>query len=77
MPCLELVEAVVAGARRSGTRVEVGVLIERHNIARVPVAEDIATTAAVVTADEVAEVAFASRVIADGRLGVGLQGNDD
>lgn len=37
-----------------------------------PVAEDVATFAAVVATDKVAEVALAGRVVADGGLSVGL-----
>lgn len=75
MPCLELLEAVVAGAGGHGPRVEVCVLVQRQRIAGVPVAEDVATFAAVVATDKVAEVALAGRVIADGGFSVGLVGN--
>lgn len=37
-----------------------------------PVAKDVATFAAVVPPDKVAEIAFARRVVADGGFGVGL-----
>lgn len=72
MPRLKLLEAVVAGARGKGTRVEVCVLVQRQRIAGVPVAEDVATFAAVVATDKVAEVALAGRVIADGGFSIGL-----
>lgn len=74
MPCLELFEAVIARARGDGTRVEVCVLVKRERVAGVPVAEDVATFAAVVAADKVAEVALAGRVVADGGFSVGLVG---
>jgi hypothetical protein len=72
VPRLELLEAVVAGARGDGSRVEVCILVQRQRIAGVPVAEDVATFAAVVAADKVAEVALAGRVVADGGLSIGL-----
>lgn len=72
VPHLELLEAVVAGARRRGTGVKVGVLVERHNSVGVGVAEDVTTSAAVVASCEVVEVALAGRVIANGRFGIGL-----
>jgi hypothetical protein len=73
VPDLELLEAVVAGARRGGTGVEVGVLVERDDGAGVGVAEDVAASAAVVAPVEVVEAALADGVIADGRLGVRLK----
>lgn len=72
MQLLDLLEAMVASSRKSSARVEVGVLIEWKDIARVPVAKDVAAPAAVVSSDEIAETALASRVIADRRLGIGL-----
>lgn len=72
VPGLKHVEAVGAGARRVGARVEVCVLVERHHEARVPVAEDVAAPAAVVAAGEVVEVALAGGVVAHGGLGVRL-----
>jgi hypothetical protein len=50
-------------------------LVQRQRIARVPVAEDVATFAAVVATHKVAEVALAGRVIADGGFSIGLVGN--
>lgn len=76
MPSLELLEAVVARARGDGTRVEVCVVVKWERIAGVPVAEDVATFAAVVATDKVAEVAFAGRVIADGGFSIGLDWQD-
>lgn len=73
VPSLELIETVAACARRCSARVVVGVLIERNLVARVLVAEDVATAAAVVATDEVVESAFAFEVVADGRLGVRLR----
>ena len=69
---LDDLEAVVAGARDRSLGVEVCVLVQRQDIARVPVAEDVAAFAAVVSADEVAESSLAGRVVADGRLRIGL-----
>lgn len=65
MPSLELVEAVVASAGGDGPGVEVCVLVEGNDKARVPVAEYVTTATAVMAADEVAEVALAGRVVAD------------
>ena len=72
MPRLELIETMVASAGRRSAWVEVGILIKRNNVARVPVAEDVATTAAMVAAGEVAEVTLAGRIIADGGLRIRL-----
>lgn len=47
-------------------------MVKRQRIAGVPVTEDVATFAAVVAADKVAEVALAGRVVADGGFSVGL-----
>jgi hypothetical protein len=68
-----LFEAVVAGARRTGTGVEAGILIEGQHGARVPVAKDVATLAAVVATDEVVEGALAGWIVAHGGLDVGLR----
>lgn len=72
VPNLELLEAVVAGARGRCPGVEVGILVERHDGAGVRVAEDVATSPAVVASSEVVEVALAGWVIADGGFGVRL-----
>lgn len=72
VPNLELLKAVVAGARGRGARVEVGILVKGHEGARMRVAKDVATSAAVMASGEVVEVALASRVVADGGLGIRL-----
>lgn len=72
MAGLDLLEAVVAGARGRGARVKVGVLVEGQNQGRVRVAKDVAALAAVVAAGEVAKGALAEGVVADGRFRVGL-----
>lgn len=48
-------------------------MVEREDGAGVPVAEDVAAFAAVVTADEVVEGAFAGWVVADGGLRIRLK----
>jgi hypothetical protein len=72
VPISILLEAVVAGARRGSPWVEVGVLIQRNLKARVRIAEDIATSAAVVTSREVIKGSLAGRVVANGGFWVGL-----
>lgn len=72
MPSFELVEAVKTSTGWSGTWIEVGVLVKRYDIVRVPVAKDVATAATVVPAVEVAEVALACRIVTDGGLWVRL-----
>lgn len=72
MKGLDLVEAMVAGARGPSTGVEVGVVVKGKGGVGVPVTEDVAAFAAVMSSDEVVECALASWIIADRRLGVGL-----
>lgn len=72
MDGLDNFEAVVAGARWAGARVEVCMLVEGEDGAGVPVAEDVAAFAAVVTADKVVERAFAGWIVADGGFGIRL-----
>ena len=72
MPDLELLEAVVAGARRRCAGVEVGILVKRDNSVGVRVAEDVATSAAVMASGEIVEVALAGWVVTDGGLRIGL-----
>lgn len=63
---LMLLEAVCAGTRRNGgAGVEVGVLVQRHGVRGVPVAEDVATASTVMATNEIVEAALARRVIAD------------
>lgn len=52
--------------------VEVGALVKRNRVPRVPVAKDVAASATVVPSNDVVEVVLARRVIADGGLGIGL-----
>lgn len=73
MAGLALLKAVVAGAGGGRARVEVCVLVEGQDGAGVPVAKDVATLAAVVSAVEVVEGALAGGVVADGGLSIGLQ----
>lgn len=75
VPGLVHVKAVVAGARRDSTGVEIGVLVQGHLEAGVLVAEDVATAAAVVPACEVVEGTLARRVIAYSGLGIRLRFN--
>lgn len=72
MPGLILLEAVVACARGRSSWVEVCVLIEGHLEAGVRVAENIAASAAVVTAVEVVKIPLADGFVAHSGLGVGL-----
>lgn len=72
MPNLELLKAVVAGARGRCPGVEVGILVKWHDGAGVRVAEDVTASPAVVTSGKVVEVALAGWVVADGGLGVRL-----
>jgi hypothetical protein len=72
VPDLELLKAVVAGARGRGARVEVGILVQGHGRGRVRVAEDVATSPAMVASVEVVERALADGVVADRGLGVRL-----
>ncbi len=67
-----LLEAVVACAGGGGARVKVAVLVEGEDGAGVPVAKDVATLAAVVSAVEVVEGTLASSVVANGGFCVGL-----
>lgn len=71
---LDLLEAVIAGSRGTGARVEAAVLVQGQDSAGVPVAEDVAAFAAVVAADKVVEGALAGRVVADGGFSIGLRG---
>lgn len=72
VPSLELIKTVMTSAGRDSTGIKVGILVERNDVARMPVAEDIATAAAVMAADEVAEVALAGRIVTNGGLWVRL-----
>lgn len=65
VPDLEFLEAVTTSARGSSPGVERGVLVKGYQETRVPVAEDVAAFAAVMTAGEVAERALAGRIIAN------------
>ncbi len=71
-PLLELGVAVRAGAAVEAARVVAGVLVKGDLEAAVVVAKDVAALAAVVAAREVGEGPLAGRVIAYGRLHVGL-----
>ena len=74
VPRLILLEAVAARARELRARIVVGVLIQGDLVAGMLVAEDVATAAAVMTADKVIKGSLASRIIANGRLNVRLYG---
>lgn len=71
-PRLELAKAVIADADGRAAWVVVGALVERDLFGGVRVAEDVATTPAVVAPDEVVEVLFACGVVADFGFGIGL-----
>ena len=73
VPNLVLLEAVVAGSRRDGTRIELGVLIQGDHVTGMRITEDVAALPAVVSTGEIVEVPFASRIVAECGLGIGLE----
>lgn len=72
LPGEELAVAVTAGPGRGTTRVVVAVLIQTDDVCCVGVAEDVATLAAVVATEEVAEGALAAGLIAQGGMRIRL-----
>lgn len=63
---------MVAGADGVAARIKVCALVERHELHRMRIAKDVATSPAVVPSDKVVEVFLAGWVIADIRFSVGL-----
>lgn len=72
LPYLKFGEAVKADAGQGRAGVELAVLVKGDELCRMRSAEDVAAAAAVVATVPCIEVALAGRVVAHGRLGVGL-----
>jgi hypothetical protein len=73
LPGKELAVAVATGPGGQAAGVVVAVLVEPDDVCGVGVAEDVATLAAVVAAEEVAEGTLAAGLVAQGGVGIRLK----
>lgn len=64
-PSLVIREAMLAGTNSRAFRMVVGVLVERDEVGRMHIAENVSTTSTVMPTSEVAEVSGAGSVVAD------------